>query len=121
MYALVLKSEIAVGTLNELLKVFGWSMNVLLSGIVPDRNHDDLPLPNARGYVADGIRGCLCQIRGDWEFYAVALGMAHWKNKANMCWLCKASHDDPRYYFQQFGKWTRWRAQREHTEAGFLN
>ena len=84
-YAIVLKSAIVEGALNELLRVFGWSMNVLLSGIVPDRNHDDLPLPNARGYVADGIRGCLCQIRGDWEFYAVVLGMAHWRNKHNMC------------------------------------
>ena len=67
LFAVIRKNDLTEETLDALWEVFGWSMNVLLSGILPERDWSGNDVPSGGGYVAEGWRGSLVQIRGDWE------------------------------------------------------
>ena len=60
-------------------------------------------------YIAQGWRGALVQVRGDWELLANHLGMPSWSHKANMCWLCQASGDEPGRLWHDMGPSAGWR------------
>ena len=75
-----------------LWEVFGWLMNVLLSGILPDRHWSGNEVSSGRRYVAEGWRGGLMQIRGDWEFLCSVFRFACWNAAGNMSWMCNAAN-----------------------------
>ena len=54
-------------------------------------------------FIANGFRGLLCQIRGDWEFLANVLHLANWANKVLMCPFCRAGN------FRDGLEWTDFR------------
>ena len=58
-FTVIKKSGMRADTLDEILKIFAQSFNILLSGKDPDTNQP----------LANGWRGALCQVRGDWQFY----------------------------------------------------
>ena len=60
-FTVIRKSEMRADTLDELLKTFAES-NILLGGKDPDTNEA----------LANGWRGALCQVCGDWQFYCQA-------------------------------------------------
>ena len=67
---LLRKDMVCPGTWEAIAKVIGWSLNVLLSGVEPEIDANGKPIHNPRsGYLADGWRGAMCKVRGDWEFF----------------------------------------------------
>ena len=58
LFAVIRKSDLTDETLDALWEVFGWSINVLLWERCQVEGR----------YVAEGWRGSLIQIRGDWDF-----------------------------------------------------
>ena len=90
LYTVVRKRDMTDETMAELLRVFCWSTNILLTGITPERNWDDKPYANAGRFIANGFRGVFMQLRGDWEFYANTLHFPNWANNGNMYWFCGA-------------------------------
>ena len=111
-FTIVRKGEMAPSTLDELFRVFAWSVNVLLTGITPDRDWDGKPLSGGCEYIAAGWRAALVQVRGDWEFYANTLGFPNWATGVNMCWLCAASNTIARLSWTNFGDDAGWRSTR---------
>ena len=67
----VRKSDVVAGTFDELFRILSWSFNVILGGIWPGEDWLGRPLTENTGkyLVAGGIRGCMAQVRGDWEFF----------------------------------------------------
>ena len=53
-FTLLKKSDVAVGTLDEIMRIFAWSMNSLLTGIVPRVNWLGLPVASTDDYIAGG-------------------------------------------------------------------
>ena len=76
-------------TMEKVWEVIGWSMNCLLRGREPREDYMGRPIKG--GEIADGFRGALIQLRGDWEFFSDFFDVARWNNAENCCWLCKAS------------------------------
>ena len=88
-------------TLDAMLKVFVWSMQVLLSGEWPQERHDGKPwLPsdksrrNREGSL--GFHGLLGQARGDWAWYKQLFSFPSWASE-NICWRCAANKSDKDY------------------------
>ena len=65
------KSDMVEGTEEALFEVLAWSFNVLLTGIWPTTDWLGRTCTDGHPgqYLANGLRGCLTQVRGDWEFY----------------------------------------------------
>ena len=110
LFTVITEDECAEGTLDELLAIFAWSVNHLSTGITPWRDHNDLPLEGGHEYIAEGYRGTVIQVRGDWEFFSNVLKLAHWGNKINCWFLCKASHEIHELRYQDFTEESGWRA-----------
>ena len=64
------KSEMTPGTIDAVFRIFAWPMNIMLSGKWPHENWYGRSQPNGGLPLAEGWCGALCQIRGDWQFYA---------------------------------------------------
>ena len=82
-------------TLDALLDVYVWSMNVLLEGKHPCQRHDGGDLDGVRNANKSkplGFHGLLLQVRGDWQWYSQVLNFPTW-NSNFMCWRCKATQD----------------------------
>ena len=62
--------------------------------------------------LADGWRGALCQVRGDWEFYTQLFRFRTCTTNERMCWLCRASNVDPMRAWSDFSLGAGWRATR---------
>ena len=56
----------------------------------PHRDWINRPLLGGGLDLAGGLRGAICQIRGDWEFYCQVFGFGQW-NTDSMCPFCRAS------------------------------
>ena len=58
---------------------------------------DEQAQPLGNVPLADGLRGVVVQVRGDWEFYNQYLGLPRWDNVENNCWMCNAKNkaNDP--------------------------
>ena len=89
-YTIVRKAQMTDGTMPTLLRCFSWSLNLLLTGITPDKNFEGRPCEGGGQYIAGGWRAACLQVRGDWEFLANTLGFPNWQAGGNMCWLCAA-------------------------------
>ena len=109
------KSDIGPGTLDAIFKVIAWSFNALLTGIWPEVDWKGQPIEGG-SYLAGGLRGCLTQVRGDWEFYTSIFAFPRWNQATNMCWLCQASSRGP-LRFTNFADDAAWRATRRTHES----
>ena len=69
LFTLIKKSEMVAGTIDEILRLFAWSINACQTGELPSRNHLDIPQVGNMDPLAGGFRGTLIPIRGDWEFH----------------------------------------------------
>lgn len=117
MFTIMKKSLMTEGTLDAIFKLFSWSMNVLLTGLTPERDIDQNALAGGGEYLADGWRGALVQIRGDWEFYCSIFNFPTWQGAENMCWLCRASSLDGPLKFVRCGDDAGWRPTRRTHES----
>lgn len=113
---IIKKSDVIPETLNAIFEILSWSFNVMLGGVWPELDWEGRPLPPRKEYLAGGLRGCLCQIRGDWEFHASIFGFPKWNGAVNMCWLCKASSGGP-LAFTNFTADAPWRATKRTHES----
>ena len=59
--------------------------------------------------LAGGYRGCLAQVRGDWQFYCQAFGFPQWNEAIRMCPWCQASAVDPDRIWSDFRLTANWR------------
>ena len=79
-------------TLNAIWRVFCWSMNNLLMGVMAATDWRDRPITDGGQNLADGWAGALIQVRGDWEFYCQVFASPTWNTAIRCCWLCRASN-----------------------------
>ena len=93
----VRKSEIIPGTLLALMQIIGWSFNVCLTALMPFIDWANRPIAATQGYLANGWKAVLAEVRGDWGFYTTPdlFGFPKWNEVARMCWLCLASGAGP--------------------------
>lgn len=96
-------------TIDAILQVFSWSMQVLLSGQFPSHRHDGAPIDSKRHRLSGplGFHGGLLQARGDWMFYNSVFGFPHW-GAEHICWKCRATKAG----FKDFGPDAPWRSTR---------
>ena len=88
------KSEMIPETMDSLMRVFAWSCNVMLSGETPLTDYHQPPRHLNGGGVtlANGYRGCLTQVRGDWEFFVALFHFPRWDQEV-MCPFCDATSE----------------------------
>ena len=113
------KSDMVAGTEEAMFEVLSWSFNALLSGIWPATDWAGRPCTHGnpgKYLVAGGLRGCLTQVRGDWEFYCSVFQLPKWSEAANMCFLCGASSNGP-LAFANCSREAPWRATRKTHES----
>ena len=89
---IIRKSDMLPGTMDAIFRIIAHSFNALLLGETPGETADGHPLAGGGVPLADGWCGALCQIRGDWQFYAETFHVPTWNGAERMCWLCKASN-----------------------------
>ena len=80
----------SVESLDAILNIFSWSMNVLLEGKTPERTPFDRPLLGGGVPLAGSWRAALCQARGDWAFYKECFHFPQWNAAERMCFVCRA-------------------------------
>ena len=103
------KSDMSANTLNELFRAFSWSMNVLLRGVTPSFDWLNRPMIGGVNILAGGYRGAFCQVRGDWAFYCELFYFPQWNCADRMCWMCRASSNDPDLAWTEFSATAGWR------------
>ena len=118
MFTVVRKTDMVADTIDELMRMFSWSMNILLSGETPLTDYHNRPLSDRSVPLdpVDKMRGVLCQCRGDWEFYRTLFYFGAW-NQDHMCYLCQASATDRARSWTDFGLDAAWRALRYTHES----
>ena len=87
LFTILRKADLTSETWPELWRVFGWSLNHLLTGITPATDWNKLQRPGGEQFIAENWRAALIQIRGDWEFMSQVIGMPWHNENLNMCWL----------------------------------
>ena len=110
-FTIVKKSAMTENTLPELWKILAWSFNSMLTGIHPEIDWNRIPLEGGT-YLADQYMASCIQLRGDWEFYANALGFQHWTTCIRVCWQCLASNVVAERRWHDFGVGAGWRGTR---------
>ena len=108
LFTTVRKSDMVADSLDHLLKIFSWSCNVLLSGQTPHSDWNNNPQPGGGLELAGGLRGAICQVRGDWEFYCQLFGFGQW-NSDHMCPFCRASSTNDALTWTDFTAGANWR------------
>ena len=97
-------------SLDPVLDVLRWSFEVLLSGVMPDRDHNGHPLTGWRakpGVAGERIAGpyvfLLTHIIGDWLFLREVLDLEgrHY-GVDTFCWLCNATKSSGRLCAWQY-------------------
>ena len=109
LFTVVSKRQMTPTTLDALMKAFSWSMNVLLSGETPHCDYRGAPITGGGRNLANGYRGALVQIRGDWEFYTQLFGFPTWQNNIRMCPFCRASSSILGRLWTDFSRSAGWR------------
>ena len=93
-------------TLEAMLTIFVWSMNICLSGLWPSVRHDGavFHIRQDQGRAAKAMKplrfkALLVEFRADWSWLKQVLSFPSWSNKF-ICWRCKACRDpaDPSDY-----------------------
>jgi hypothetical protein len=91
-------------TTRELLEILRWSCDCLLNGTYPTHDHNGQPWPDAdpRKMVAgrplaNGLRGAVTEIKGDWKWHCEVFGVNSW-SMTHICHECPASTRHPFLY-----------------------
>jgi hypothetical protein len=93
-------------TTQHLFDAIGWSFEVMRDGIAPAVGHTGARFSEvelqARITPGDPVhRGCLMNIRGDWEGLATFFRL-RWFTQKQFCFLCNASLDDGPLSYKDF-------------------
>lgn len=115
-----MEAEMTKRTLDVVWRIIAWSFNAILSGSRPTTSWNGFALRDGGGPLASGWRGALCQIRGDWAFYAEVFGFPQWNSALRMCWMCKASSTIRHLAWTRFGADAGWRETR-WTHTSYLD
>ena len=110
LFTVIRKNDLTDAMLDALWKVFGWSMNVWLLGILQHRDWICNEVSSGGRYVAEGWRGSLIQICGDWWFLCSVFRFPFWNAAGNMCWMCSGSNAVGRLLWTAVGESAGWRA-----------
>ena len=106
-------------TIDELNRVYAWSMAALASGRCPVARHNGEPWTDFdERHRATGdlvVRAGLLQVRGDWMWLIENFRFRHVANE-RFCWICQASHRGANCYLD-VGPDARWRGTRIGHEA----
>ena len=86
------KSDMVPETLDLLMRAFSWSVNILLAGETPMTDWQGNALSGGGLPLADGWRGQVAQVRGDWQFFCQAFYFPQWNVADVMCPFCRASN-----------------------------
>ena len=84
-------------TWDDLFEILCWSLQHAAAGVAPLKRHDGAPWEQSehrrrkRAGQGLGVRGVLCEIRGDWLMFAETFRFPRWSEKANICWKCEAT------------------------------
>lgn len=86
-------------TMESLLAILHWSLLLLAEGKYPSARHDGMPWQGSdkersKLHGELSIRGLLCEIRGDWDFYCKVLSFPAYNRESGMCWMCKATYQN---------------------------
>ena len=114
---LIRKSDMVAETLDSIAQVMSWSFNALLAGESPSSDWENKPLAGGGAQLADGWRGALCQLRGDWAFYKELFHFPQWNSAERMCFMCRASSRDGPLAWVRFGPGAGWRKTKWTHEA----
>ena len=57
LFTVIRKKDLGGETMNELFRVLSWSLNVCLTGIMPDQDWNLSPLQGGKKFLAEGWRG----------------------------------------------------------------
>lgn len=83
-------------TLDAIWRIVGWSLSKLLSGIYPDRDHNNNEFTSDwrrdRATNPLKLRGACLQFRGDWPWLSYVFGLAYHSSKS-ACFLCRGLMD----------------------------
>ena len=90
-FTVVKKSLMLPNTMDEILRIFAWSCNVLLDGHTPYKGPLGNPLQGGGEPLAGPWRAALAQVRGDWAFYKECFNFPQWNSAISMCFCCRAS------------------------------
>ena len=74
------KSEMSADTLDYILRILASSFNTLLDGKTPSTNLLNRGFLGGGEWLANGWRGALCQIRGDWAFHCECFYCPQWNS-----------------------------------------
>jgi hypothetical protein len=108
-FTVMRKGSMSVESLDAILNIFSWSMNVLLEGKTPERSPFDRPLLGGGVPLAGSWRAALCQARGDWAFYKECFHFPQWNAAERMCFVCRASSTIRRLSWTNFNDDAPWR------------
>jgi len=84
-------------TWDDVMDVLQWSWSHASAGVSPLQRHDNAgwrATDNARSKVAGTslrYRCCLCEVRGDWKFYAECFHFKTWNYSQGICWKCRCT------------------------------
>jgi hypothetical protein len=109
---ILLNTAVPSKTLDELYKVFVWSLNCLAAGFYPEADHigkafslDYMPnrykLRGQRLHQA-GLRCIWSELRGDWKWQSEALHLDQNYATSYVCHLCRASAKIKRLWYTNF-------------------
>jgi len=110
------KTEIIPATYSSIFAILSWSFNVMLTGVWPEVDWMGRQLAPKPEFLAQRFRACLCQVRGDWEFYCSIFSFPKWNMATRMCWMCDASASGL-LAFSNCGPDAPWRATRHSHET----
>jgi hypothetical protein len=106
-------------TIDELNRVYAWSMAALASGRCPVARHNGEPWTDFdERHRATGdlvVRAGLLQVRGDWMWLIENFRFRHVANEC-FCWQCQATHTGELSYLD-VSPTARWRATKMTHEA----
>ena len=68
-FTVIKKSLMLDNTMDEILRLFAWSCNTLLTGTTPSLGPQGEKLSSGGKPLAGPWRAALCQVRGDWAFF----------------------------------------------------
>ncbi|CAE7343817.1 unnamed protein product [Symbiodinium sp. CCMP2592] len=125
-FGLIEKTGIKDGpraTMQQLWKIFAWSLTALWHGYWPTRDHEGRRFPEgtvqaerAGSALANGFYGVVWSLIGDLDYFTQILQLPNYNNASMPCPLCKANLSGD-LTWSNFGSTAPWRASlwRPHT------
>ena len=86
-FTVIKKSLMLDNTMDEILCLFAWSCNTLLTGQTPSLGLRGNELSSGGKPLAGPWRAALCQVRGDWAFFKECFNFPQWNGAVRMCFV----------------------------------